>query len=354
MARRFGIPPASAREQVHKMQIPAASEAFRPLPTPTGKPPFRAAPGDVGITESTPLRFFVLGDTGGIMNPQPQNHVSNAMQAAPDRPDFVYIVGDVVYFNGDEADYPSQFYEPYAHLNAPIIAIPGNHDGDNSDAPAVPSLTGFMTNLCAPAPRLPAGAEEYQRDTETQPNCYWTLRCAVLTIIGCYDNVPEGGVIEADQAAWLTSELAAAPRGVPLIVALHHPPYSADAFHGGSARMGQVLDAAFASAGRTPDLVLSGHVHNYQRFTRTTPSGRAIPYVVSGNGGYHNLHRLARDAAAGVGLTDGVTFEFGDDVNWGFLTCTSDGTILRARYTSVAGDGTVTPGADTWTAGGAA
>jgi 3',5'-cyclic AMP phosphodiesterase CpdA len=75
-------------------------------------------------------------------------------------------------------------------------------------------------------------------------------------------------VIEANQAAWLASELAAAPSGVPLIVALYHPPYSVDAFHGGSATMGQALDTACASAARVPELVLSGHVHDYQRFTR--------------------------------------------------------------------------------------
>ena len=349
MARRFGIPPTTARDQLQKVQTPAATETARPLPAPTGQSPFRATPENLGITDATPLRFFVVGDTGGVMNPEPQNNVSDAMQAvAP--PAFVYHVGDLVYFYGDEADYPSQFYEPYAHLNAAIVGIPGNHDGDNSDDPSVPSLTAFMTNLCATAAQLPAGSEEYNRDTETQPNCYWTLRSEAVTIIGCYDNVPEGGVIEADQAAWLRSELQAAPAGVPLIVALHHPPYSADAFHGGSAQMGTVLDAAFTGSGRVPDLVLSGHVHDYQRFTRTMPDGATtLPYVVSGNGGYHNLHKLASGATPGSQLADDVVFEAGDGQNWGFLTFISDGRRLQAEYTRVAKDGTVTPSVDTFT-----
>ena len=256
---------------------------------------------------------------------------------AQSAPAFVYHVGDLVYFNGDEADYPSQFYEPYAHLNTAIIGIPGNHDGDNSDNTSVPSLSAFMSNLCAATASLPAGSEEYNRDTETQPNCHWTLRAQAVTIVGCYSNVPSGGVIEPEQAAWLASELGAAPAGVPLIVALHHPPYSADAHHGGSAQMGQVLDTAFPSAGRTPDLVLSGHVHDYQRFTRTMPDGSTqLPYVVIGNGGYHNLHKLAAGAVAGEQLGDGVVFEAGDDSNWGFLSLTSNGSQIQAEYVSVA------------------
>jgi hypothetical protein len=351
MSRRFGVPPATARDQLQKVQVPAPTEGKgNPLPSPTGQTPFRATPAELGIADSTTITFFVIGDSGGIMNPVPQNNVSNAMQAQP-VPTFVYHVGDLVYFNGDEADYASQFYEPYAHLNAAIIGIPGNHDGDNSDNTSVPSLSGFMTNLCAPSPAVPAGTEEYNRDVETQPNCYWTLRAQAVTIIGCYSNVPSGGVIEADQAAWLASELAAAPTGVPLIVALHHPPYSVDAMHGGSARMGDVLDAAFQTSARAPDLILSGHVHNYQRFTRTMADGTKLPYIVIGNSGYHNLHKLAKGATAGEQLADGVVFEAGDDSNWGFLALTSGAAHITAEYIRVAKDGTITPNVDSFTTG---
>jgi acid phosphatase type 7 len=352
MARRFGITPGTAREQLQRTQTPAPTEATQPLPTPTGQPPFHATPADLGFTDGAPLTFFVIGDSGGIKDPDYQNNVSNAMQAWAGTPaTFAYHVGDLVYFNGDEADYPSQFYEPYGHLTIPIIGIPGNHDGDNSDDPTVPSLSAFMSNLCATSAALPAGSEEYNRDTETQPNCYWTFLSKAVTVIGCYSNVPTGGVIEPDQAAWLTSELQEAPVGVPLIVALHHPPYSADAFHGGSPKMGAVLDAAFQSSGRTPDLVLSGHVHDYQRFTRTTAGGRQLPYVVIGNSGYHNLHKLASGATDGEELGPGVVFEAADDSNWGFLTLTVSGTTITGEYTSVAKDGTATAKFDSFIAG---
>jgi 3',5'-cyclic AMP phosphodiesterase CpdA len=91
-------------------------------------------------------------------------------------------------------------------------------------------------------------------------------------------------VVEADQAEWLTGELAAAPNDKALIVALHHPPYSGDAHHSSSIAMRTLLDEAFAASGRTPNLVLSGHVHNYQRWSVQQGDG-SLTYVVAGAGG---------------------------------------------------------------------
>ena len=83
-------------------------------------------------------------------------------------------------------------------------------------------------------------------------------------------------------------------------------------------RIGDLLDAAFTASARTPDLVLNGHVHNYQRFTRTL-TGTTLAYIVIGNGGYRNLHHLAKGAAAGEHVTPDVVYEFGDAKHWGFL-----------------------------------
>jgi hypothetical protein len=63
--------------------------------------------------------------------------------------------------------------------------------------------------------------------------------------------------------------------------------------------------------------VLSGHVHDYQRFSRAFDY-RTITYLVIGNSGYHNLHLLAQGAHAGEPVVDGVTFEYGDASEYGF------------------------------------
>ena len=333
---------------MHVTQIAPA----QPLPDGHGG---RADASHVRITDGSPITFMVIGDHGGVKDPDPQNAVSNAMQARmtnDPKPTFVYTVGDIVYYNGDATEYTPQFYEAYGHLELPIVGIPGNHDGDTTDDPSRRPLDTFMANFCAPEPQLPPGNEEYNRDTQTQPYCDWTLNLHAVTIVGIYTNVPSGGHLEQSQIDWLSGELKAAPPDKPLIVTCHHPPYSIDAMHGGAKRIGDALDGAFSTSGRVPDVVLSGHVHDYQRFTRTMDAGKTLTYVVIGNSGYHNLHRLAQDAHQGEEVAAGVTFEFGDDQNWGYLELTVDGKGISGAYNAVTKTGDVAARADSFTIGG--
>ena len=345
--RRVGIVPTTAVEQLQKSFPPTA--AAQPLPAGQGG---RARAADLGVKESEPLTLFVVGDHGGIKDPNPQNAVTLAMEAQ-DPPAFVYSVGDVVYFNADQAEWHPQFYEAYAHLPVPFLSIPGNHDGDTTDVPGRAPLDTWMANFCAAKPALPPGNEEYGRDVQTQPYCDWTLQCAAVTIVGLYSNVPSGGHLEQSQVDWLTGELTDADPKLPLIVTLHHPPYSVDAHHGGSQKMGSALDSAFQASGRLPQLVVSGHVHDYQRFTRSNLA-QAIPYVVIGNSGYHNLHRLAPGAKPGEQLAPGVTFDYGDDSEYGFLKLTVAAGQISGEYVGVTPGTTanappqITPAKDTF------
>jgi acid phosphatase type 7 len=203
-----------------------------------------------------------------------------------------------------------------------------------------------MANFCAKDPGVPAADPqlEFGRHTQTQPYCDWTLEHQAATITSLYTNVPSGGHLEQSQIDWFAGELKAAPTDRPLILTLHHPPYSVDAHHGGSQAMGEALDEALAAPGRAPDLVLSGHVHDYQRFTHTY-QGKAIPYVVIGNSGYHNLHLLAADARPGEELADGVVFEYGDASEYGYLALTVSGGNISGEYTGVT-PGTMPDGSD--------
>jgi hypothetical protein len=124
------------------------------------------------------------------------------------------------------------------------------------------------------------------------PNVYWTLNTQFATIIGMYTNVPEGGSIDSTQQQWVTNEFATAPTDRALILALHHPIYSFDVYHSGSSKMADVLENAIRDTGRVPNLVLSGHVHDYQRIEQTIAPGGPTPFIVTGNGGYHNLHAV--------------------------------------------------------------
>ena len=347
MARLVGLTESSAREQ---LQGSVEGDGAQTLPEPYA--PAAVAPDAVGIEEPDgELSFFVLGDVGGVKAPGPQNAVSYAMEQRQAEAAFALILGDVVYFNGQQmgnvegaqTGYGDQFYEPYAKLARPIIAFPGNHDGDPEVGDT--SLSGFMANFCANQPGVPVDDPqlEYGRHTQTLPYCEWTLRLKAATIIAVYSNVPSGGHLEPEQVERLTKELKEAPDG-PLILGIHHPPYSIDSHHGGSERMGKILDEAFAQSGRTPDMVLSGHVHDYQRFTRTI-NGKQVLYIVSGNGGYHNLHQLAKGAHHGEELAEGVVFEYGDAKHYGYLKITVKDGKIGGEYTAVK-PGTMPDGSD--------
>jgi Calcineurin-like phosphoesterase len=303
-APRSGAPLHPAAGQTQKHHGFRSNQRFEPLPAPTGSYPYRLRLEDILSPEESAridtdkhLVFHLVGDTGGVKSPEPQQivalHMENDFAATP-APSFFYHLGDVVYYNGSYSEYYPQFYEPYAQYPAPIVAIPGNHDGDPLDPLVEPSLTAFMTNFCADYAHLTPEAQEVQRDAMVEPNPYWTLLTPYVTIVGLYTNVPEGGRLDQDQIDWLAHELAEAPQDVALAVAMHHPVYSADAHHGGSAYMGTILDNAIEVAGRRPHVVLTAHVHNYQRFTRTL-TGEPLTYLVAGAGGYWHLHYMAKD-----------------------------------------------------------
>ena len=303
--------------------------AFEPLPPPTGNYPFRldledvlGRPAAMRIAEAGKWVFHCVGDTGNRSHgadaqdsvafhmEEQVNHLLNPDGPSPEidteGPSLFYHLGDVVYFNGERERYEGQFYDPYLHYPPPIVAIAGNHDGATVPG-GDPSLLGFMENFCAAQPQHTWMAGQSNRTTMIQPNVYWTFKTPLATIIGLYSNV--SGQLDQKgptQENWLTSELTAAAADKPkcILVAVHHPPYSLDDTHGGHVAIREALDRAFAASGVTPTAVLTGHVHNYQRFERRL-NGRHVPYVVAGAGGfagYSKLHQLKTTASPEAGV----------------------------------------------------
>src|SRR5262249_50347922 len=351
--RRFAeARPKPGNLQFAIRQQPRGNQQFQPLPAPSGSPPFRIAldrllPADriAAIKAAGQLVVQIAGDTGGVKFPVPQQIVAMDQEAQFDtsgaaQPAFFYHLGDVVYFYGEAGNYFDQFYDPYSHYSAPILAIPGNHDGDVIPGGAA-SLAAFVNNFCAAEARITPDAGEISRDAMTQPNVYWTLAAPFATFVGLYSNVPEGGQFDDQQLAWFANELRAAPADKALIVAAHHPCYSADTEHSGSIYMQETLDKAFDDAGRMADIVLAGHVHNYQRFTRTA-NRRQVPYIVAGAGGYWHLHYVAKQPDGShlplpYSLPGGdVTLESFCDNRHGFMRLRTAPQFLRGDYFALA------------------
>jgi hypothetical protein len=70
-----------------------------------------------------------------------------------DRPAFFFHLGDVIYNHqyklpeSKKKMYEPQFYVPYGHYSAKILAIPGNHDSNPQEDPK--SINAFEDNFCA-------------------------------------------------------------------------------------------------------------------------------------------------------------------------------------------------------------
>jgi hypothetical protein len=307
--------------------------SFQPLPRPLGLPPYHydlvqnfPAIGDA-ITKAKKMMFHVVGDTGGVQDGEFQGHVAEHMIDSLSTghgalPQFCYHVGDVVYFTGMHDDYYAQFYEPYAHYAPPIFSIPGNHDGEVDDPTAQTSLDGWVDYFMQSVPDVDPISKDAPRIGLDLPNVYWTLTTPFATIVGMYTNVPEHGSIDSTQQQWLTNEFETADEGRALILALHHPVYSFDAFHSGSSKMADALENAIRDTGRVPNLVLSGHVHDYQRIEQKIAPDGPTPFIVCGNGGYHNLHQVHSKPGDKAQDTGAVLKHAA--VTWGFMTLTID------------------------------
>jgi len=219
--------------------------------------------------------------------------------------------------------------------------------------PVAFSLAPFYENFCSKAPTSDPSAKGFARTTMTQPGAYFTLNAPFLKIIGLYSNTSETtGVIGnattgPAQLQFLQSQLAAAAaqraqKGAApfaLVIAVHHPPFTISKSHFPSPDMLAQIDQACVSAKIWPDIVLSGHAHLYERYTRTMKAdGRQIPYVVAGNGGYLNLSN-PRQGKNGVNPQPGIpgndgkgnqlTLNVYNNTVHGFLRLTVDaGSIL--------------------------
>jgi hypothetical protein len=165
------------------------------------------------------------------------------------------------------------------------------------------TLDGFLDNFCDTAPKHNNHAHGMTRTTMIQPGAYFTLNAPFVKFIGLYSNIAEGttqGTISGHtvgtaQLTFLNEQLqqAAAQReqgkeSFALILAVHHPPFTGSREHAPSPEMLTQIDEACDTAKIQPDLVLSGHAHLYERYTRYR-NGQQIPYVVAGMGGYFNL-----------------------------------------------------------------
>ncbi|MBV8614756.1 MAG: metallophosphoesterase [Acetobacteraceae bacterium] len=309
--------------------------------------------------------FHAVGDTGNTKGPRTQNEVADKMVSdfdetdPTDIPKFFLHLGDVVYSFGEAAYYYDQFYDPYRNYPAPIIALAGNHDGMVAPNTNIPTLQAFLDNFCQEEFVITPEAGGLLRTAQIQPGVFFTFEAPFVRILALYSNVLEDpGVISSDDGKYsgvpddqldylrsaLTRVRTEGYKGA-LIIAHHHPIYAATGRHGDSPQMQKQIDGICEEAGVWPHAVLSGHAHDYERFTRARGDAQ-VPYIVCGNGG-HGLPRFTRThpapprTPAKLDLpkgSDAVTLENYDGKDYGYLRIIANDRQLRIEY-HPAGDG---------------
>jgi len=304
--------------------------------------------------------FHAVGDSGSVEGPSTQSLVADKMVSdftdddPTDVPSFFYHLGDVVYYFGEAAYYYDQFYEPYRSYPAPILGIAGNHDGVVYASDPAPTLAAYLANFCAAEPVVTPDAGGLVRTAMIQPGVYYTFDAPFVRILGLYSNVLEDpGVISDEsgantvldnrQIAFLTAALQRVKSekySGAVLIAVHHPPFSGDSTHGGSPAMLADIDSACMAAGVWPHAVLSGHVHNYERFTRTV-NNIQIPYIIAGCGGHTPLSTMRDTFRTPYQIDSTLTLESYDDTDFGYLRIVVTATTLTIEFHPEA-DGGVT------------
>lgn len=287
-------------------------------------------------TKKSRTNFIVFGDCGA----RSPGQAKIAYQVFQQKPDFVLVTGDNVYSRGLEKEYRSNFFPFYLSpiadslRGAPLMnSIPfymllGNHDVASSDlGKEGDGLAYFYYNdlpLNAPATKLrleATGSSErvkaFEKNTESRFPGMANFSFDYGNVhIACLDSNPYANPLDRDLMTWLVNDMNNSKADWK-IVAYHHPPFNTAVSHYDDQQM-RLLAPVLEDL--KVDLVLAGHVHNYQRSfplkfelhldsTRTryviSPEGRVngsftldekfdgvtntkpqgIVYIVSGSGG---------------------------------------------------------------------
>ncbi len=254
-----------------------------------------------------PQRFVAFGDGGA--DSWEQRAVTYQTFLA--RPDYVVITGDLVYFKGLMSEYLEKFFPIYnaeeasASAGAPLLrstlvmAVPGNHDllerhlDDYPDGlayylvwslpkngpltePGEVNTPTLLGNEARQQTFLRAAGDAYPRIANYSfdaGDIHWTV----------LDTNPYADWSDPKLRDWLERDLASASGAAWKFVTFHQPPFQSSKTHYDEQRT-RILAPVFEKHG--VDLVISGHIHNYQRSypLRFVPDKRSDGRTVDLNG----------------------------------------------------------------------
>jgi 3',5'-cyclic AMP phosphodiesterase CpdA len=218
-----------------------------------------------------PYRFVAFGDCAAGTEDQKQV----AAQAAKQDPDFVFIPGDIVYTRGRIAEYRQKFYPVYGPMLAStlFVAAVGNHDAGNRDLSSSPDGLAYFYYWAQPL-NGPAhssfasleGPEEARNAFRAAAGVNFPRMANFSFDYGnshwlILDSHLYAEWSDASLRKWIADDLAAT-RASWKFVGFHHPGFNSSRTHFEDQWM-RALSDVFEAGG--VDVVIAGHVHNYQR-----------------------------------------------------------------------------------------
>ena len=193
----------------------------------------------------------------------------------------VLVLGDEQYPTGALSDFQSYYDSTWGRFKSKTNPVPGNHEYNNNYPGGAPGyFSYFPSRVQGPTPDagyysydLPAGC------TPTGSNVCWHVIALNSEVCSASDGGPgcESGTKEY---LWLQSDLASHPSSTyPCTLAYwHHPRFAwtdaGDGTSGGSSAIQPFWSLLVANHA---DVVLNGHVHDYQHYRPMGRSGGGNP-----------------------------------------------------------------------------
>ena len=235
-------------------------------------------------TPGKPVRLALMGDMAS--GKSGQQRVAHQISLLDPQPHAVVMLGDIVYKSGRASEYRQHFWHTYANPDAasakqgaplmatlPFHAVLGNHDAYVGRLTSYDDALAAYYFFTAPANGPTEGPWSTQLPRTELGSRFRRLAGAAYPALSMHsydhgdihfaaiDNSGGGKSDDPAVARWLEQDLRAS-KARWKVVLMHCPPFQASVAHyteQRQRRLAPLLEACKV------DLVLSGHVHNYQR-----------------------------------------------------------------------------------------
>lgn len=270
-------------------------------------------PGPVPTASPTPRPVVVAaaGDVACGFEPHPPSEcqaaaTSDLLLAGAYDP--VLLLGDASNWTGTANEFRTFFEPTWGRVKARIRPVPGNHDYETAGARGYFDYFNGTGNADGPAGRRDRG--------------YYSFDLGTWHVVALNSNCAH--VDCRTELTWLNQDLAAHPARC-ILAYWHHPLFTSDP--GPRTLETRPFFQALYEYGA--ELVLTGHIHNYQRFPPQGPAGArddegGIRQFVVGTGGY-SLYRFTGSPAPNTEVRSDASYGvlqlllYQDRFDWEFL-----------------------------------